>query len=58
MRNNRRKGSGMFVRVFLHFDRIYGMNRIREMNGLNSAAKGMVYRVLAARVRNLIFGSR
>jgi hypothetical protein len=48
----------MFVRVFLHFDRIYGMNRIREMNGLNSAAKGMVYRVLAARVRNLIFGSR
>jgi hypothetical protein len=33
----------MFVRVFLHFDRIYGMNRIREMNGLNSAAKGMVY---------------
>jgi hypothetical protein len=25
------------------FDRIYRMNRIREMNGLNSVAKGVVY---------------
>jgi hypothetical protein len=27
----------------LSFDRIYGMNGIRRMNGLNSVAKGMVY---------------
>jgi len=26
----------------LNFDRIYGMNGMREINGLNSAAKGMV----------------
>jgi hypothetical protein len=45
----------------LIFDRIYRMNRIREMNGLNSVAKGMVYSETlcdAAKLRLISWDSR
>jgi hypothetical protein len=45
----------------LIFDRIYRMNRIREMNGLKSAAKWVVYSETlcdAAKLRLISWGSR
>jgi hypothetical protein len=45
----------------LNFDRIYRINRMRKMNGLNFVAKGMVYSETlcdAAKLRLISWDSR